>query len=61
MKLVVGLTLGLLVLASCQKEDTKTCVAHSADGSVMYEVTGQDVCEEQTDATRGEYCDCSAE
>ena len=58
MRLLVGITLGLLVLGSCKKDEVKTCIARSADGSAMYEAVGEDVCEGQIDTANGEYCDC---
>lgn len=61
MKLVVMLSLGVFFLGSCKKDDAKTCIARSADGTEMYEVVGQDVCEDQIDSANGEYCDCSEE
>ena len=61
MKLVVVLSVGLLFLGSYKKDDTKTCIARSADGSAMYEVVGQDVCEGQINTADGEYCDCDEE
>lgn len=48
----------LMILSSCSKEELK-CEAKNAQGDVMYEVIGSDVCEDQITKENGEYCDCS--
>tara|TARA_R110002050_G_scaffold41242_1_gene100039 strand:+ start:28678 stop:28872 length:195 start_codon:yes stop_codon:yes gene_type:complete len=64
MKLVFALSLGVLLLGSlgsCKKNEVKTCTARSADGTAMYTVEGESVCDEQINKTAGEYCDCNGE
>ena len=61
MRLLVGVTLGLLVLGSCKKDADTKCIARSADGTEMYEVVGENKCQEQIDTANGESCDCSEE
>ena len=61
MRLIVGISLGLLALGSCKKDDGTKCIARSADGSEMYEVVGKDVCDDQINTANGEYCDCEEE
>ncbi len=59
MRFLILLSIGLLSLGSCKKDDETKCVAYGSDGTAMYEVIGTDVCNEQIDASNGEYCDCS--
>jgi hypothetical protein len=61
MRLLVGIGLALLTLGSCKKDADKKCIARSADGTEMYEVVGENKCQEQIDIANGEYCDCSEE
>ena len=61
MKFVFALSLGVLLLGSCKKDEVKTCTARSADGTEMYTVEGESVCDEQINKTAGEYCDCNEE
>jgi hypothetical protein len=58
---MVFLSAGVLFLGSCKKGDDKTCIARAADGTEMYVVSGQDVCEDQIKTANGEYCDCAEE
>ena len=58
MRLIVGISVALLVLGSCKKDGDTKCIARSADGTEMYEVIGQDKCEDQINTANGEYCDC---
>lgn len=61
MRLLLVLSVGVLFLGSCKKDETQKCIARSADGTPMYEVEGQATCEDQIDRVNGEYCDCSQE
>ena len=61
MRLLLMVSVGVLFLGSCKKDEVQTCIARSADGSAMYTVEGQSTCEDQIDRVNGEYCDCSQE
>jgi hypothetical protein len=61
MRLLLMLSVGVLFMGSCKKDDAKTCIARSANGTAMYEVVGADVCDDQIDKANGEYCDCTEE
>ena len=48
----------LSLLCACTREKA-VCVAKSADGTEMYVVEGDDLCEDQISQDNGEYCECN--
>jgi len=63
MKTVLYFTLmaWILMLYSCTKTDQKKCTVKDASGQALYEVTGQQNCQDQIDTSVGEYCDCDTQ
>jgi hypothetical protein len=46
-----------ILLVSCSK-NKMTCTAKSAQGTELYTVVGEDVCQDQISQEDGEYCNC---
>lgn len=53
----LSILLFAVLFASCSKDDAQ-CVARNAEGEALYEVVGQELCEDQVSLENGEYCDC---